>query len=373
LRIGFVIPTLGPGGAERVATLLSNDWVGRGHTVDLVTFESGVTEPFHALAQGVRVHRLREQPTASGLLPRLWANVGRISQLRGLLRRLRPDVVVSFMTEANVIALAACRGLRLPVVISERNQPDRPGLGRARRLARRLTYGWAAGIVMQTEALAAWARARFKVPVHVIPNPVPINEAPRRREEDLENHAARLVVAIGRLTQQKGFDLLIESFGQIAPKYPDWRLIIYGDGPQRRELTLMAQGDLLQGRVALPGLTKDVAVALSQASIFVLPSRFEGFPNVLLEALSLGVPAIATECPGASAEILRDGTYGLLVPPDDVQAMKAALETMMTQPELRKAFAAKGPEAVHSYAIAQVSGRWLDLLRAIGNREARSE
>jgi glycosyltransferase involved in cell wall biosynthesis len=366
LRIAFVIPTLGPGGAERVASVLSSEWATRGHVVDLITFERLETKSFHPLNCTVRVHRLQSDEKSLGLLARISVNLRRVSRLRTLLRCLRSDIVVSFMTEANVVALVACGALRLPVVVSERNQPARPQLGWLRRLARRVSYHRAAAIVMQTETLADWARSRFQVPVHVIPNPIVLCKTPATgRGCGQTVQGVFRIVSMGRLTDQKGFDTLIESFRPLAAKYPNWSLIIYGDGPQRPELTRLIERDRLTDRITLCGLTKDVASALSEATIFVLPSRFEGFPNVLLEALSLEVPVVATDCPGATAEILSHGTYGSLVPPDDISALTTALETMMTKPELRKSYSARTREAVQRYDATKVSTQWLNLFEPI--------
>ncbi len=367
MRIAFVIPTLGPGGAERVASLLSSDWASRKHVVELIAFETDPAEPFHSLDRNVTIHRLEAARKTSGLFARVSANVKRIARLRALLRRLRPEIVVAFMTEANVVALVASHALPCRVVVSERNQPNRPGLAMVHRLARRLFYHRAAAIVMQTEGLADWARARFRTRVDVIPNPVAFHNAAsggtqlaKRRDGD-----TLTIVAVGRLAPQKGFDVLIESFARLAAKHPKWNVVIYGEGPQRSELIELIERRQLKQRVALPGLTKDVAGALSEAALFVLPSRFEGFPNALLEALSLGIPAIATECPGASADILAHGTYGKLVPPGDVPALTEALETMMTTPDLRRAYTARAREALHDYEIAKVSVRWLALFESI--------
>lgn len=366
MRIAFVIPTLGPGGAERVASLLSNDWTARKHSVDLIVFEKDEEEPFHALDRNIAVHRLQAVRESPGIFARASTNVRRIARLRSLLRRLQPDIVVAFMTEANVVALVASQALPCRVVVSERNQPDRPGLGLLHRLARRLSYHRAAAIVMQTDELAAWARARFRTQVHVIPNPVALdNVAIGGTKTAGRRGDRRRIVSVGRLTEQKGFDLLIESFAPLALRYPEWNLVIYGEGPQRPALTKLIKRRQVEERVALPGLTRDVAGALSEADLFVLPSRFEGFPNVLLEALSLGVPAIATACPGASADMLAHGIYGRLVPPDDVPALTEALETLMTMPELRGAYAAKAREALRDYDIAKVSAQWLALFASI--------
>ena len=115
----------------------------------------------------------------------------------------------------------------------------------------------------------------------------------------------------------------------------------------------------------LPGLVKDSAEALGKASLFVLPSRFEGYPNALLEALACGLPVIATSCPGGTVEILANGAYGMLVPPDDVAAMTTALDAMLSTPDLRDAYAWKSGRAVARLDITAVSKLWLDLLASL--------
>jgi glycosyltransferase involved in cell wall biosynthesis len=360
-RIAFVIPSLGAGGAERVATLLANEWSTNGHDVTLVTFDTQGTEPFFALDPDVSLRELSASSTSGGLLARLGTNNARVTRLRALLRELRPDVVVAFMTEANVIALWASRGLGMPVVISERNQPERPGLSRAHKLARRLTYPRAAAMVVQTDAIAAWAKARFRNPVHVIPNPVRLGAGDARPEDG----DVQWLISLGRLAPQKGFDILIKSFAAVASKHPNWRLVIYGEGPDRAALERLRAESGYVDRIELPGLTKDPARALGKASLFVLPSRFEGYPNALLEALAQGLPVLATSCPGGTAEILANGVHGMLVPSDDVTAMSTALDAMLSAPDLRDAYAWKARRAVTGLDVATAGRRWLNLLAGL--------
>jgi glycosyltransferase involved in cell wall biosynthesis len=361
VRIAFVIPSLGAGGAERVATLLANDWSASGHEVTLVTFDTPGTEPFFALDSAVSLRELAVSATERALAIRLGTNVARVTRLRSLLRELHPDVVVAFMTEANVIALWASQGLGVPVVISERNQPDRPGLGRIHKLARRLSYPLARAMVVQTKAIASWAQARFRVPVHVIPNPVCLGTGEARREQgDVQG-----LISLGRLTHQKGFDILIRSFAAVASKHPGWQLVIYGEGPDRAALERLRSGSGCENRILLPGLVKNSDEALRQASLFVLPSRFEGYPNALLEALACGLPVIATACPGATVDILANGVHGMLVPPDDVAALSTALDAMLSSPDLRDAYAWRARRVVANLDIAEVGKRWLDVLRSI--------
>jgi glycosyltransferase involved in cell wall biosynthesis len=362
VRIAFVIPSLGPGGAERVATLLANYWVGEGHEVVIATFDSPGDEPFFAVDPRVDVRGLSATNATRGLAVRLGTNAARLVRLRALLREVRPNAVVAFMTEANVVAIWAARGLGIPVVVSERNQPDRPGLGRFHKLARRLTYPAATALVVQSSDIASWARRHFRIPVHILPNPVmPVANSPSHNPG-----GGHLLVSIGRLTHQKGFDVLLQSFAAIATKHPDWRLAIYGEGPDRSALERLRLESGCAGQIDLPGLAKDSAGPLHQASLFVLTSRFEGYPNVLLEALSHGLPVIATDCPGATREILAEGVHGMLVPPEDIAAMTAALDAMLSAAELREAYAAKARRAVAQLDVATVGRRWLNVLAELG-------
>lgn len=361
LRIVFIIPNLGSGGAERVASVLCNDWAAQGHDVTLLTFEQEGAEPFFPLDPRIALRPLAAAERSRGLAAMLSKNRARIARLRASIGDLRPDVAVAFMTEANVLALAASRGMKLPVVISERNQPDRPGLGTVHKIARRVTYPLASAIVVQTEAIADWVESRFKVPVHVIPNPVPRVSGSGERPPG----GPPTIVSVGRLSKQKGLDLLIESFAALADKHADWRVVIYGEGPERAALAELAAVKGLAQRISFPGVTKDVPGVLRQASLFVLPSRYEGYPNALVEALACGLPIVATDCPGATAEILKDGLHGLLVPAGDVPALARALDTMMSSPELRAAYARRAADAVTALDVRVIGQRWLDLFASL--------
>jgi len=361
MRIVVVIPHLGLGGAERVCALLCNCWAERGHSVSAITFEAPGTKPFFGLDKRVRQHQTDALNSKSSLPARIAVNARRLWRLRSTLQALRPDVVVAFMTEASVVTVLGALGLGIPIIVTERNQPDRPGLGMFRRLARRLSYPWASAIIVQTNEIARWAKQRFRLPVYVLPNPVKLSLckdlAPGRNE--------RLVIGAGRLVHQKGFDLLIESFARVAEAHPNWRLVIYGEGPERTRLKGQIERHSLSDRISLAGLFTDVEAALSQADLFVLASRFEGYPNVVIEALSLGCPVIATNCPGATAEILDEGRHGLLIPPENVDALTEALNRMMSDETLRAHYAASGEGAIAHLEVAKIGHQWLEFFSAL--------
>jgi glycosyltransferase involved in cell wall biosynthesis len=271
---------------------------------------------------------------SQGLAGRLSNNFARIFRLRALLKELCPDVIVAFMTEANVVALCSTRGL---VLISE----------------------FADGLVLQTEGIAAWAKARFNIPIHVIPNPVLL---------ELDGAAIvrgpHLLVWLGRLSHQKGYDLLLKSFAALAGKHPDWQLIVYGDGPERARLErLQAQSGHAE-QISLPGLARDSLGVLRQASLFVLPSRFEGYPTPSLKRWAVGFPSSLRTAPAAPPRSWLVASTACSCP-RRCYRMTAALDAMMSASHLRKAYAARARRAVTGLDVAIEGKRWLDLLAAL--------
>jgi len=356
MRIAFIIPHFGIGGAERVASLLCNFWITQGHSVCAITFERVGAASSYPLDEKILVHQTQSFNTHQNPLSRIVTNARRISRIRSSLEEFRPDVVLAFMTEANVVALWSAIGLGIPVVVSERNQPDRPGLGFWRRLARRLSYPMAASLVVQTKPIALWAEKQFRIPIHILPNPV---NPPRA---GLGRHSGKRVIAVGRLVRQKGFDLLIDSFTKVAARHPDWTLEIYGEGSERPALEAQVERCGLLEQIRLPGITNNIGDVYPDAGLFVLPSRFEGYPNALVEALAAGCPVIATNCPGASEQILGGGRYGMLVQSENVDALAVALDEMLSSETSRAKFASQGTKAVAALDTQIVGSQWLDLL-----------
>jgi glycosyltransferase involved in cell wall biosynthesis len=359
MRIAFVIPHFGTGGAERVASILCNYWITQGHSVCAITFDKVGAASSYTLDERIRVHQTHSLNTQQNLLSRIATNARRISRIRGSLKAFRPDVILAFMTEANVVALWSAVGLGMPVIVSERNQPDRPGLGFWRRLARRLSYPMAASLVVQTQPIAQWAEEQFRIPVHILPNPV------SRTESQVGRHSAKRVIAVGRLVRQKGFDLLIDSFARIAARHSDWMLEIYGEGSERPVLEAKVERCGCVGRIKLPGICRQIGESYADAGLFVLPSRFEGYPNALVEALAAGCPVIATNCPGASSQILEGGLYGMLVEPESVDALSVALDEMLSSDTLRADFASRATKAVAALDTPIVGSQWLDVLTSV--------
>ena len=372
-HVAFVVATLGPGGAERVLTLLAGGQVERGDRVTIVTLAGDDWPPHWPLHPGVEHVALGVLSQRRSIADAVRQTIRRWRVLRATLRRLRPDVVIAFMDTTNVLTLAATTGLGIPTLVAERNDPHEEPLGRGYELARRVLYLRSAAIVVQTAQAGRYFGGRLAARVRVIPNPVVVplgRERARRSAGGAQSGVdpRRRVVAIGRLTPQKGFDLLLQAFARIAPSRPGWQLTIHGEGPERRNLEDERRALGLDDRVDLPGVTADPAAALQAATIFVLPSRWEGFPNVLGEAMAMGRPVVAFDCPSGPAELVRHELDGLLVPPADVAALAESLARLMDDPHLCALLAARAPEVRERFALERVLDAWDAAIREAAPR-----
>lgn len=358
MKLLFLLSSLHGGGAERVAATLASAWVRNGVDVHLVCCFSGRGRNMQVLDSRVRVEWLADRmPASPGMLRplvKLWA-------LRRLVQAYRPDRVLSFLTNVNVMTLLATRGLDVPVVVSERSDPLHGwAAGRVLRVLRRFTYPWAARVVVQTETarrhlIQVAPAVRHSV---VIANPLPPELPPSRHAEPAGDRL--VLVAAGRFQPVKQFDRLIEVFARLAPTNPRWDLVIWGDGPQREACQARVHALGLQARIRLPGHTRQLWPALLQAHVFIHCSRVEGFPNALLEAMALGLPCVATDCPSGPADMTRQGRDALLVPPDDERAWARALgELLSASPQDRAARGRAGAVSVRSrYGLEAILARW---------------
>lgn len=363
MKLVLVISSLGGGGAERVMTLLANEWVERGDEVTLITLASDRMDRY-PLNPSVRRIALDVAGNSANLLAAIGNNLVRIRALRRAIAASRPDAVISFIAESNVRVLIAAAGLRVPVIISERTALNGHHMRGVWRTLRRWSYPRATAIVAQTRRSAADLEALVRRRVEVIANPVTVEPRPDDAIAD-ERTGTRTLLAVGRLSPEKGFDLLIEAFAQAAPRHPGWNLVILGEGPLRAALERKVAEHGLGARISMPGFDAHVRRLMRRADLFVLSSRYEGFPNALLEAMTEGLACVSFDCDAGPRELIEHRQNGWLVPAGDVPALAAALDALMGDAGLRAQLGRRARDVSARYSPATILDQWNALVASV--------
>ena len=216
-------------------------------------------------------------------------------------------------------------------------------------------------LVVQTQDVLNWAVLLVgKRNAQVIPNP--IGELVSRQVGSTAEFPQPFILAVGRLDRQKGFDLLLHAFERLAGQHPNWSLVILGEGDERHSLEALIQKLHIEERVRLFGRHDNPASVMMQASLFVLSSRFEGFPNALLEAMACKLPVISFDCPSGPREIIRNGVDGILVSREDVDALVLAMQDLINHPEKREQLELRATEVTERFSLNRVMGMWEKVL-----------
>ncbi len=356
-RLTLVIHGLHGGGAEKVLALLASHWAASGRRVTLITLGDRCHDRYSLHPDVCRVElgclRTSRSPWAA-----LIANIRRALRLRGAIAASRPDLVISFTDRMNVLTLLASRLASWPVLIAERCDPRRQRMPRAWEWLRRRMYPRCTAAVVQTEAIASCVRELVgRRPVFTIPNAVfasPVDND----QEPLSEDRLPYLVALGRLSSQKGFDLLIAAFAKIAERHPDVGLKIIGEGSSRTELEAQAAHLGVAERVEFVGWVDNPASLLQHGLLFVLPSRWEGFPNALLEAMACGLPAVVFASDSGADQIVRHEVDGLLVPVGDVEALAAGIDRLLSDHPLRRQMSTRAREVPQRFPPKDFFDRW---------------
>jgi len=350
------------GGAERVTADLANGWAGHGHEVHVITLAPLETD-FYELDPRVRRHALDMVSASNGPLQAIRASVRRAQALRHYLRACHPDIVVAMTTTPAVLAVLAARGLGSRVIVEEHIHPPMLPVGRAWEMLRRLAYPRAFRVVVLTSESLDWLRSRIPgARGVVIPNPVsyPIaTTQPVLAPGQCLSDGRRMLLAVGRLAYQKDFGSAISAFASLAERFPEWDLVILGEGPERSSLEALVARLGLGRRVLLPGVVGNVGDWYERADLYVMSSRFEGFPMTLAEALAYGCPSVSYDCDTGPRDLIEEDRSGLLVRPvGDVAALATALEQLMGDEARRRAMAVTAMEVRDRYSQARILELW---------------
>ncbi len=352
MNIVVVTRNLAAGGAERVIVQLMNNWVDHGNKCSLILLDK--KERFYPTDKRIDIYEIgvRSKNRAVDKLKRY-------SSVRKLVKEIKPDVVLSMPEEIGIYVIAALLGTKIPIVVSERNNPWVMPDKKITRALRKILYPFADGFVFQTRQAASFFSSKIQKKGIVLPNPLDLSRIP----ESYTGEREKIIVSAGRIEKQKNFPLLIDAFADFYKTHNDYKLVIYGEGRLRHSLEEYAATKLPENAWELPGRVSDLPDRVNKASAFVLSSDYEGVPNVLIEALAMGVPCVSTDCaPGGAAELIENGVNGFLVPVGDSNSLGEKLSQIIDNPDIAVEFSKKSVEIKASLDAKKVCDSWLEFL-----------
>lgn len=344
----FFVSSLDDGGAQRVISILASRMVQKGMDVEIVTYlDAPVLYPIHSEVKITCVQKETEKKSLISNL--LW--------LRSYFKE-NAEIVLSFLAPFNMIALVATMGLRVPIVVADRNDPAKVPGNKVIRIARDILYVFADQVVVQTEANKAYFKVLSKKTT-VIYNPVDLKEYTGLA---LKSEKDKIIVSAGRLMPQKNQKMLIDAFSAIMKKFPEYQLVIYGEGNYREELESYVKALKLEERIFMPGSVTDLYDKMKSAELFVLSSDYEGMPNALIEAMCMGLPVISTKVSGAT-DLINHGKNGLLTEVGDKKEMENAMEQMLSDENLREQMAIEAVQLAEMLRTDEILKQWQEIIR----------
>lgn len=359
MKICFQILSLKlSGGAEKVLASLASELALRGYDVSVVCLPRDGRGSFYPLNKNVKLHYLEGWDTETRLVKRSkkFRNLKRLGILYKMLKKIKPDISVSFLTDMTVYSARAAKLAGIPHISCERNSPwDKPEK-EEKRIRRNRAFAQSKACVVQTEAIKAYFEDNIQRKTFVIPNPVTLTSPPLFEYDQRANR----IVSVGRITEQKNQQLLINAFAVFHKEHPEYTLEIYGkDFGSRGKLEDLIAAHNLENCVSILDPITDLHKKIKSAKLFVLTSKFEGYPNALAEAVSLGIPCISTDCQSKGPEHILDfGRRGILILPNDADALYNAMNRLVTDKDLAKLFSERGIEFGKHSTMESFVDKW---------------
>lgn len=350
MRIVFTLASLGSGGAERVVSLLANKMDEMGYQVEIVCLK--FNDVYYRTNESVKVT--------------LAANKNRLSELFWLRKHIKhekPDVVIAFTEGVYCFTIASLLGTSIPVIASERLDPS--AMSWKRNLLKRILLPYADWLVVQTHSIKEYFPANIQEKTSVIYNPVN-EEFLTLPSQQMEKRLNR-IISVGRLYPQKNQQMMIRAFAKIASQFPNWQLVIYGEGPLRENLEQLVNSLGMKRRILLPGRTENVVEVLRESKIFCMSSDYEGMSNSMIEAVSAGLPIITTRVSGTE-EMIKDGKTGVIVDIGDEQGLSNAMSDLMNNDTLCAQLVERSIHTRNCFHIDTIISEWEGLIRKITNK-----
>ncbi|MCM4172553.1 glycosyltransferase family 4 protein [Arenibacter sp. TNZ] len=351
-KIAFVIPSLGAGGAERVVSTLANALI-KNYEVYIITFIKIV--PFYKLHKDVQlVHCVDKITPSRNIFNALKSNYILLKKINAIVKKEKIQLLIGFLTSANVLSVLAAKSNSIPCIISERNNPNKNKVNKFWKILKNFSYHKANFLVVQTKEIKEYyVSSVTEEKLIILPNPISDELSLKRDKKALKEN---IILNVGRLTRQKAQDVLIKSFSRIDDK--NWKLLIIGEGPKKKDYEQLVEKLDLKDRVLIKSKTKNIDKYYNSCSIFAFSSIFEGFPNALIEAMHFGIPCISTDCPTGPSELIEDGINGFLIPMNNEEVLTEKINQLISKEDLRLSFGKNGQKTVDQFRVDYVVKQW---------------
>jgi glycosyltransferase involved in cell wall biosynthesis len=351
----FILPSLEGGGAERVIVNIMSHLNNKKYETHLALFKA--KGPYLSSLPGhIIFHDLKKRKSG------LFSVIKDIFVLRRLLKNIKPDVVVSFLNMTNVLAVISrflsCEKFKLILGIRIYFHKDLiKNFNKFSLFLFKIFFKYGDCFIVNSIELKKYSAQFFNIDmnkIHTIYNPLDFENINKLKDENLDYMFSKeYILAVGRLADEKGFSYLLKAFSLIKEKLHE-KLVILGEGPDKQKLKELANDLGIQERVVFLGFQNNPYKYMKNAKIFVLSSLYEGFPNVLIEAMACGAPVISTDCTSGPGEIIENYKSGILVSPANEKALAEAMLTLLTNGDLRKRFSFAGQKIVENFRIEDI-------------------
>lgn len=293
--------------------------------------------------------------------PMLFWRYKHIKEIHQVIKNERPSIVCCFGAEMSVMVTIAMFGIKnTKLVLAERGDPFTAPL--IWKLLNKIAFRFADNCVFQLEKQGKWYGQRVMNKSIIIPNAF----IPTGVVSQFLGERKKKIVSVGRFVYEKRYEVLIQAFKNVHDFHHDYELVLYGDGDYKEKYEALIVELGLENCVHMPGYTNNAMLAISDSSVFVLSSLYEGMPNTLIEAMAVGVPTVSTDCNPGGPDFLTDhGRRGLLVPLNDVNAMSAAICRIIEDPILAKRLSNLGQEIIPLLAVDRIGKMWVDFFKSI--------
>lgn len=348
------------GGVERMAGALMNEMSDRGHKVSLMTLDAENAQSFYALSPAIKWHKIAiGDPERKATIKEM---LQRALKVRKTINAANPDTIIGFQDGPYLSTRVYTLGMGYPIILAERNAPTRYEFIQSGKYRQWIyqTFRFARAITIQCESYRNIYPEYLRKKMVTIPNPV----FPAQKENLNWKKEKKILLSIGRLEYQKNYGVLIEAFAQIADDCPDWTLRIIGEGKGRQKLEKQAKDLKIENRLEMPGTTSDPGSEYAQSSLFVLSSLWEGFPNVMAEAMAHGVPCSGFQgCAGVS-DLIKEGYNGKLATGNNnAQTLSTTLKELMSDTDQLRKMGKNASESVKEYKPVKIYDLWENLFR----------